>query len=271
MAGIIGYGAYIPRNRIKVEEIAKIWGADATSYKRSLGLEEKSVPAPDQDSRCLWSFPKAIRRAGIDLNIGAIYVVLIASIRRQAFGNDLAEAIGATEVHSASFEFACKAGTEAMFVCCARSIRTHPMDWWGRPLRARPETRWNTRGTRRAAFFFGRENLVAEVNGFSFLTFWFWRREYILSRHGGTSGEQLFQAHSGSCTRHYDQSGTEAEVCLRGLPPAELQFRRMSPGNWDSFRNRSKRAAGSQLKYLFRISLWVLRRFWMWPNPRTGF
>ncbi len=49
MAGIIGYGAYVPRNRIKVEEIAKVWGADAPSYKKGLMLREKSVPAPDQD------------------------------------------------------------------------------------------------------------------------------------------------------------------------------------------------------------------------------
>ena len=49
MAGIVGYGAYIPRNRIKVEEIAKTWGADAPSYKRGLQLYEKSVPSPDQE------------------------------------------------------------------------------------------------------------------------------------------------------------------------------------------------------------------------------
>jgi hydroxymethylglutaryl-CoA synthase len=77
MAGIIGYGAYIPRNRIKVEEIAKIWGADAPSYKRGLGLEEKSVPSPDQDTitMSVEAARTAIKRAGINpREIGAVYV-----------------------------------------------------------------------------------------------------------------------------------------------------------------------------------------------------
>ena len=50
MSGIIGYGAYIPRNRIRVEEIAKVWGADAPSYKKGLELQQKSVPALDEDT-----------------------------------------------------------------------------------------------------------------------------------------------------------------------------------------------------------------------------
>ena len=66
--GIVGYGACVPRHRIKVEEIAKVWGADAEAFRRGLRLEEKSVPAPDQDviTMSVEALRRAIRRAAID-------------------------------------------------------------------------------------------------------------------------------------------------------------------------------------------------------------
>ena len=49
-------------------EIAKVWGADAPSYKRGLKLVEKSVPAPDQDviTMSVEASRNAIKRARID-------------------------------------------------------------------------------------------------------------------------------------------------------------------------------------------------------------
>ena len=52
MAGIVGYGAYIPRNRITTEEIAKQWGKDPESIKNGLMLEEKSVPGQIGRASC---------------------------------------------------------------------------------------------------------------------------------------------------------------------------------------------------------------------------
>jgi len=121
MEGIVGYGAYIPRNRIKVEEIAKVWGADAPSYKRGLMLEEKSVPSPDQDTitMSVEASRNALKRAGIDPSeIGAVYIGSESHpYAVKPSGTVLAEALGATpEVHTADLEFACKAGTEGMYI-----------------------------------------------------------------------------------------------------------------------------------------------------------
>jgi len=75
MAGIVGYGAYIPRNRIKVEEIARQWGRDPAAIRKGLLLEEKSVPGLDEDTITISvaAGRAALVRAGIDPpRIGAV-------------------------------------------------------------------------------------------------------------------------------------------------------------------------------------------------------
>jgi len=75
--GIVGWGAKLPRNRIKLEEIASVWGTDAPSYKRGLLLYEKSVPSPDQDviTLSVEAARSALARADIDpTGIGAVYI-----------------------------------------------------------------------------------------------------------------------------------------------------------------------------------------------------
>ncbi|MBI4864018.1 MAG: hydroxymethylglutaryl-CoA synthase, partial [Candidatus Riflebacteria bacterium] len=119
--GIAGYGAYVPRNRIKVGEIAKIWGADGPSYERGLGLKEKSVPSPDQETstRSVEAARDALQRAGIGPElIDAVYVGSESHpYAVKPSGTVVSEALGSCpNVHTADFEFACKAGTEGMFV-----------------------------------------------------------------------------------------------------------------------------------------------------------
>lgn len=121
MAGIVGYGAYIPRNRITSEEIARQWGKDPGGIARGLLLKEKSVPGLDEDTVTISvaAARAALARADIDpARIGAVYVGSESHpYAVKPTGTIVAEALGiAPDVHVADFEFACKAGTEAMFV-----------------------------------------------------------------------------------------------------------------------------------------------------------
>ncbi len=206
MEGIIGYGAYIPRNRIKVEEIAKVWGADAPSYKRGLMLEEKSVPSPDQDTitMSVEAAKNALKRAKIDpAEIGAIYIGSESHpYAVKPSGTVVAEALGATpEVHTADFEFACKAGTESMFV--ALNLVKAGVIKFGMGVGA--DTSQGAPGDAleysaaagAAAFIFGNDKIVANiVDTYAYMTDTpdFWRREYqYYPQHGGRfTGEPAY-------------------------------------------------------------------------------
>jgi hydroxymethylglutaryl-CoA synthase len=221
-AGIIGYGAYIPRYRIKVEEISKVWGADAQSYKKGLEVQEKSVPGPDQDtiSMSVEATKHALKRAGINpKEIGAMYIGSESHpYAVKPSGTVVAEAIGATpDIHCADYEFACKAGSEAMFVAMSL-VKAGEMKYaiaigadtsQGAPGDALEYT--TAAGS--ASFIFGSEKLLASCEyTHSYMTDTpdFWRREYMhYPRHGGRfTGEPAYFKHTLGCgERLLEKSG----------------------------------------------------------------
>lgn len=120
--GIVSYGAYIPRYRIKVEDIARVWGDDADILMAGLMVNEKSVPDLDEDAATIAveAARSAIVRSDIDAQrIGAVYTGSESHpYAVKPTSTIVAEAVGATPVMTAAdFEFACKAGTAAIQAC----------------------------------------------------------------------------------------------------------------------------------------------------------
>jgi hydroxymethylglutaryl-CoA synthase len=230
MAGIVGYGAYVPRNRIKVDEIARQWGKDPAGIRRGLMLEEKSVPGPDEDTITISvaAARDAIARAGIESSkIGAVYVGSESHpYAVKPSGTVLVEALGiGPEVHVADFEFACKAGTEAMFVALAL-VESGRMEYalavgadtsQGAPNDAL-EFSASAGG---AAFLFGRSDALADVvetHSYTTDTPDFWRREgEFYPRHGGRfTGEPAYFKHVGNASRQIMEK--------TGLGPEDFRF-----------------------------------------------
>lgn len=228
--GIIGYGAYIPRYRIKVEDIARVWGADAQSYKKGLEVQEKSVPGPDQDtiSMSVEATKHALKRAGINpKEIGAMYIGSESHpYAVKPSGTVVAEAIGATpDIHCADYEFACKAGSEAMFVAMSL-VKAGEMKYaigigadtsQGAPGDALEYT--TAAGS--ASFIFGSEKLLASCEyTHSYMTDTpdFWRREYMhYPRHGGRfTGEPAYFKHTLGCGKKLLEKS--------GMKPSDFKY-----------------------------------------------
>jgi len=120
--GIVSYGTYIPKYRIKVEEIARIWGENPESIKGGLGVYQKSIPDLDEDTATIAveAAREAVARSGINPEeIGAVYVgseshPYIVKPTATIVG----EALGVgNEFFAADLEFACKAGTAGIQLC----------------------------------------------------------------------------------------------------------------------------------------------------------
>ena len=119
MVGIVSYGTYVPRYRIKVEDIAKLHGKDPEFIKNELLIREKSVPAYDEDSltMSIEATLNALRKVNINRKkIGAVYSgseSKVYAIKPNASIIGEVLDIG-NNYTSADIEFACKAGTAAL-------------------------------------------------------------------------------------------------------------------------------------------------------------
>ncbi|HYA57802.1 MAG TPA: hydroxymethylglutaryl-CoA synthase [Thermoplasmata archaeon] len=225
-AGIVSYGAYVPRYRITPAEIGRVWGTDGEGMGQSLNVHRKSVPAPDEDTITISTeaLRTALARGGIDpQQIGAIYVGSEShpyAVKPTA--TVVAQAVGATpNLTAADFEFACKAGTAAIQTCLglvgAEMIRYGVAIGTDTSQGAPGDALEYSASAGGAAFVIGRERVICRVlRTLSYTTDTpdFWRREgQKYPSHGGRfTGEPAYFRHVSECAkRTLEASGTTAK------------------------------------------------------------
>ena len=223
-AGIVSYGAYVPRYRITPSEIGRVWGADGAGMGASLNVHRKSVPAPDEDTITISTeaLRVALARGAIDpQQIGAIYVGSEShpyAVKPTA--TVVAQAVGATPyMTAADFEFACKAGTAAIQTCLglvgAEMIRYGVAIGSDTSQGAPGDALEYSASAGGAAFVIGRERVIAKVTrtqSYTTDTPDFWRREgQRYPSHGGRfTGEPAYFRHVTECARRtMEMGGTE--------------------------------------------------------------
>jgi hydroxymethylglutaryl-CoA synthase len=230
MYGIVGYGSYVPRYRIKAEDIADQWGADADAFKRGLLLEEKTVPGPDEDTITISvaAARDAITRAGIDpKEIGCCYIGSESHpYAVKPSGTIVIDALGiGPDCHVADFEFACKAGSEAMYVAYSH-VKAGEMKYGlgigaDTSQGAPGDALEYTASAGGSAFVMGSDNLIAEIEhtySFTSDTPDFWRREgEFYPRHAGRfTGEPAYF--------HHVLSATNGILERSGLKPEDFRY-----------------------------------------------
>ena len=113
--GIVGYGAYVPRYRLPASEVNRIWRGGYGGVP----VKEKSVAGIDEDvvTMSIEAARNALKRSGVHPD--EIRAVWVGSESHpyavKPTSTIVAEAIGAVpNVQAGDWQFACKAGTEAM-------------------------------------------------------------------------------------------------------------------------------------------------------------
>jgi hydroxymethylglutaryl-CoA synthase len=204
--GISGYGAYVPRYRLPASEVARVW----TAGQGGLPIKEKSVPGLDEDvaTMSIEAARNSLNRAGIaPTEIRAVWVGSESHpYAVKPTSTLVAEAIGAVpNVQAADWQFACKAGTEAMVAAIGfvgSGMANYALAIGMDTAQGRPgDALEYTAGAGGAAFILGpAEDSLAVIDAtYSYVTDTpdFWRRAYAkYPEHGQRfTGEPAYFKH----------------------------------------------------------------------------
>lgn len=216
MVGIISYGTYIPKNRIKISDIATFWNKNASEIEKSLGFPEKSVASIDEDATTL-----AIESALIAIESGNI---ALSDIKALALGSEshpyavkptstiVGEILGIPHNYLAiDTQFACKAATAAMrLISKMDELREHKFGLviGSDVAQAKPgDALEYTAASAAAAFILGSGQVIANIvasTSYSSDTPDFWRRDgQKFPSHGGRfTGDPAYFTHVMAASNH---------------------------------------------------------------------
>ncbi len=209
MIGIISYGVYIPKYRIKPSQIAQAWGKEVVDVEKSLGVFEKAVASVDEDAVTL--AVEATLNAALPLNfdlcqIGAITVGSESHpYAVKPSSTTIAGILGLKEdLLAVDLEFACKAGTAGIQLLSGltenKKIK-YCLAIGSDVAQSKPaDVLEYTAGSAAASFILGTKETVANIldfTSFSSDTPDFWRRdtEKFPSHGGRFTGEPSYFTH----------------------------------------------------------------------------
>lgn len=227
--GIVGYGAYIPRYRLPGSEVARVW----TNGLGESPIREKAVAGLDEDvtTMSIEAARNAVARARIDAK--EIRAVWVGSESHpyavKPTSTIVAESIGTSaNIQAADWEFACKAGTEAVQASIGMvgsGMNAYTLSIGMDTAQGRPgDALEYTAASGGAAFIIGQasESCAVYQGSYSFVTDTpdFWRRsgETYPSHGDRFTGEPAYFSHTMSSAKTLmDMMGTTAKDYTFGV------------------------------------------------------
>jgi hydroxymethylglutaryl-CoA synthase len=234
--GIISYGAYVPKYRITVAEIAAVWQKDVAEITNSLGVSQKSVAAIDEDAVTL-ALESALQAFNVtNLKPREVQALFVGSESHPYAVNPTSTTVGeflgiGTDYLATDLQFACKAGSAGILVT-AGLVGSNRIDVGmaigSDAAQSRPHDILEySAAAASAAFIIGKDSVAAELisaASFSSDTPDFWRRDGIRfpSHAGRFTGEPAYFRHvQGAARLLFDKSGikpSDVGYCVFHMP-----------------------------------------------------